>query len=184
MGTSKAGASVLLLLAVGPLLLLAPWWPLPPVIVAPLAALAAVYAALIAAVGYKWWARHLQELTVPASPSQPSAQWQAGRWDVDPRHAYLANVGDATAYDVTVTVSGNVSCTAEAVPPFSAERLSSSGQACYVNLSVRQGLGASEVMTTQSRERGNAATETTEVDVHVRWRTASGEWCSQNAIID
>lgn len=185
MGTSKAGASVLLLLAVGPLLLLAPWWPLPPVVVAPLAALGAVYVTLIAAVGYKWWARRLQELTVPASPSQPSAQWQAGRWGMDPRHAYLANVGDATAYDVSVTVSGKFACTAATVPPFSAERLSSSsGQACYVNLSVRQRLGASAVMTTQSRESGNAATETTEVDVHVRWRTASGEWCTQNATID
>lgn len=185
MGTSKAGASVLLLLAVGPLLLLAPWWPLPSFVVVPLVALAAVYLAVICALGCKWWAKRQQELTMSATPSEPRAQWRAGRWDIDPRHAYLANVGDATAYDVSVTLSDKVVCTAETVPPFSGERLSSlSGLPCYVNLSVRQRLGASLAMTIERRESGNAVPETSEVDVQVRWRTASGEWHTQNATID
>ncbi|WNG82100.1 hypothetical protein C6A86_028875 [Mycobacterium sp. ITM-2016-00316] len=185
MGAPKVGASVLLLLAVGPLLLLAPWWPLPSLVVAPLVALAAVYTAVIFALSCRWWAKRKRELTVSASPSECRAQWQAGRWDIDPRHAYLANVGDATAYDVTVTLSDKVVCTAETVPPFSAERLSSSsGLPCYVNLSIRQRLGASAAMTKQSRDSGNAVPESSEFDVQVRWRTAFGEWHTQSAVID
>lgn len=184
MGASKAGASVLLLSAVGPLLLLAPWWPLPSLVVAPLVALAVVYIVFIFALGCKWWAKRQCELTVSAPPSESRAQWQAGRWDPDPRHAYLANVGDATAYDVTVMLFDKIVCTAETVPPFTAERLSSSsGLPCYVNLSVRQRLGASAAVTTQSRDSGNAVAETSEVDVQVRWRAASGEWHAQSAAI-
>ena len=185
MGASKVGASVLLLLAVGPLLLFAPWWPLPPLVVAPLVALAAVYLAFICALGCKWWAKRQQELTVSPSVSVPHARWQTGRWDIDPRHAYLANVGDATAYDVTVTQSDRVVCTAETVPSFSAERLSSSSELpCYVNLSVRQRLGASLAMSTERHESGNAAPQTSGLDLQVRWRTASGEWHTQSAVID
>lgn len=183
MGASKAGASVLLLLAVGPLLLLAPWWPLPSVVVAPLVALAAVYLAFICALGGKWWAKRQRELTVSASPYQSRAHWQAGRWDIDPRHAYLANVGDATAYDVTVTLSDKVVCTAKTVPPFTAERLSSSsGLPCYVNLSVRQRFGASLAMT-MGRGSDNAVPETSDVEVQVSWRTAYGERHTQSATI-
>lgn len=183
MGASKAGASVLLLLAVGPLLLLAPWWPVPSVVVAPLVALAAAYLAFIFALGRKWWAKRQRGLTVSASPYETRAHWEAGRWDIDPRHAYLANVGDATAYDVSVTLSDKVVCTAETVPPFSAEGLSSSsGLPCYVNLSVRQPFVASLAMT-MGRGTGNAVPETSEVEVQVRWRTSSGEWHTQSAVI-
>ena len=185
-GASKAGASVLLLLAVGPLLLLAPWWPLPSLLLAPLVALAAVYLAFIFALGCKWWAKRQREQTVSASASasESRAHWQAGRWDIDPRHAYLANVGDATAYDVSVTLSDKVVCTAETVPPFSAERLSSSsGLPCYVHLSVRQRFGASLAMTMGRHGSGNAVTEASAVEVQVRWRAASGEWHNQSAAI-
>ena len=184
MGASKAGASVLLLLAVGPLLLLAPWWPLPSLLLAPLVALAAAYLAFIFALGCKWWAKRQRELTVSASASECCAHWQAGRWDIDPRHAYLANVGDATAYDVSITLSDKVVCTAETVPPFSAERLSSSsGLPCYVNLSVRQRFGASLAMTMGRHGSGKAIPETSELEVQVRWRAASGEWHTQSAAI-
>lgn len=178
---------MLLLLAVGPLLLLAPWWPLPSLVVAPLMALAAVYLAFVFALGCSWWAKRQQELTAPGSPPKSRAHWQAGRWDIDPRHAYayLANVGDTTAYDVTVTVSGEVVCLAEAVPPFSAERLSSSaGLPCYLNLPVRQGIRASSAMTAQSSEGADTLTEMAQAVVRVNWRTASGEWQTQSATVD
>lgn len=185
MGTPKVGASILLLLAVGPLLLLAPWWPLPPLVVAPLIALGAVYLVFIVALSCTWRVKRQREPTEPASSSESSARWQAGRWDIDPHHAYLANVGDAAAYDVTVAVSGTVACTAECVPPFDAQRLSStSGLPCYVNLSVRQPLAAQPVMSTRRRESAHAVAETTALDVHVRWRTASGNWHVQSATID
>lgn len=185
MGTPKVGASILLLLAVGPLLLLAPWWPLPSLVVVPLVVFAAVYVAFVFALGWHWWAKRRQEPTVSESSSESRAHWQAGRWDIDPRHAYLANVGDATAYDVSVTLSDKVVCTAEVVPPFSPERLSSSsGLPCYVNLSVRQRLEASVVTATESARSGNAVTETSGVGLRVRWRTATGEWQAQSATID
>ena len=39
------------------------------------------------------------------------------------RHAYVANLGDDTAYDVSVTDGEQVVATASSVPPFSADRL-------------------------------------------------------------
>jgi hypothetical protein len=176
--TAKVGTSLLLLLAVGPFLLLAPWWPLPALVVAPLLVLAAVYLMLFASVAYKRRAK--RELSESTSPSEPDVQWQAGRWDTDPRHAYLANVGDVAAYDVSVTLSDGVTCTAEFVPPFCADQLSSSGVPCYVNLSIRQRIRSSATAAVQSRGSANPTTDLVEVDVHVRWRTDSGEWHVQN----
>jgi hypothetical protein len=50
-------------------------------------------------------------------------RWQFGRWDTDPRRVYVANVCDATAYDVKVTVHDCVISTAVGVPPFDANLL-------------------------------------------------------------
>lgn len=67
----------------------------------------------------------------------PQASWQAGRWDTDPRHAYIANVGDGTAHDVSVTASDHVVATAQNVPPYRSDQLASSADLpCYVNFTI------------------------------------------------
>jgi hypothetical protein len=56
------------------------------------------------------------------------------------RHAYVANVGDDTAYEVSVTACDRVIGRASSVPPYRADRLSSSSELpCYVNFCVMNG---------------------------------------------
>jgi len=72
-------------------------------------------------------------------PARAGASWQAGRWDTDARHAYVANVGDDVAYELTVTSpqSERVIRTVERVPPYSGARLeSTSDLPCYVSFSL------------------------------------------------
>jgi hypothetical protein len=43
------------------------------------------------------WKRRLNlqmQSTLTAQPRQLAARWQAGRWDTDERHVYVANIGD------------------------------------------------------------------------------------------
>lgn len=184
-GTPRAGASVLLLLAVGPLLLFAPWWPLPALVLAPLSVLGLVYAAFVFAIGYKWLASRRERRTEMPTPCQEVTQWQAGHWDVEPQHVYLANIGDSFAYEVIVTQGDEVICTAEAVPPFSAERMSSAaGLPWYLNLSARQRLQSSPAVTTRGVRTGSVGSGSAMGDVRVRWRTQSGVWRTQTAAID
>jgi hypothetical protein len=72
---------------------------------------------------------------------RPGVSWQAGRWDTDPRHAYVANAGHETAYEVSVTACDRVIGRASSVPPYRADRLSSSSELpCYVNFCVDERL--------------------------------------------
>jgi hypothetical protein len=48
--------------------------------------------------------------------------WQAGQWDSDPTHVYVANIGDDTAYQVSVTACDEVVERTRSVPPYRIDR--------------------------------------------------------------
>jgi hypothetical protein len=57
------------------------------------------------------WDRQLRQQRRPTFAREtrwPRVYWQAGRWDTDASHAYIANIGDDTAYDVSVTAYDRV----------------------------------------------------------------------------
>jgi hypothetical protein len=115
--------------------------------------------------------------------------WQAGRWDADPRHAYVANVGDDTAYEVSMTGCERVIGTAPSVPPYRADRLSSSSELPrYVNVCVDErlkrqiSLGAD--WATQSAQDNAVDPDGLEVVVRVSWRSEHGEWFTQTVRTD
>jgi hypothetical protein len=56
----------------------------------------------------------------PAAQQRGGVRWQVGRWDSDPRHIYVANLGDDIAYEVEVAEDQKVLATAPSVPPYSA----------------------------------------------------------------
>jgi hypothetical protein len=98
--------------------------------------------------------------TTAVETRPPQASWQAGRWDTDPRHAYIANIGDGAAYDVSVTASSQVVGTAQNVPPYRADQLSSSSDLpCYVNFNIDP----------------SPANEPDRFEVVVRWLAEDGE---------
>jgi hypothetical protein len=122
-----------------------------------------------------------------------TGHWQAGRWDADDRHAYVANLGDDTAYDtaydVSVTEGQQVVATASGVPPYSADRLASiSWPPCYVNFCVHSRAQQRSLVSATGgtqRERGDARAEKgSGIVVRVRWRSARGEWSSQTVHAD
>lgn len=119
----------------------------------------------------------------------PAAHWQAGRWDADDRHAYVANLGDETAYEVSVTEGKQVLATASRVPPFSAARMATiSGPPCYVNFCVHSRLAQRSLVSTTSGTQREAGDENAEkasgVTVSIRWRSGRGEWSSQTVHAD
>ena len=111
--------------------------------------------------------------------------WRAGRWDTDPRHAYVANIGDDAAYEVSVMASNRVIGTAQRVPPYSADRLSSSSAPpCYVNFCIHELLRSRVSFTARSVQEKDGAPDQFEVVVQVRWRSEDGEWFTQSARTD
>lgn len=137
--------------------------------------------------------RQCRLTTIPASTADPArtspaAHWQAGRWDADDRHAYVANLGDDTAYDVSVTEGDQVVAPASSVPPYSARRLASiSGPPCYLNFCVHNGAEQRSLVDATGgtqRELGDARAKTAGIAVRVRWRSARGEWSSQTVHAD
>jgi hypothetical protein len=125
----------------------------------------------------------------PRRRPRPEVSWQAGRWDTDPRHAYVANVGDDTAYEVSVTARDRVIGRAPSVPPYRADRLSSSSEPpCYVNFCVDErlkrqiSLGAD--WATQSAQDNAVDPDGLEVVVRVSWRSEHGEWFTQTVRTD
>jgi hypothetical protein len=92
-------------------------------------------------------------------PPRAGVSWLAGRWDTDAHFAYVANVGDATAYEVCVATGNQTIGRADSVPPYSDERMSFlSDEPCYVNFYLDGG---------------------SEVAVQVRWRSDQGKWSTQ-----
>ncbi|MEE6140416.1 hypothetical protein SKC41_29400 [Mycobacterium sp. 050128] len=120
---------------------------------------------------------------------RPRVSWQVGRWDTDPRHAYVANMGEDTAYEVSVTARDRVIGTAQSVPPYSTNRLSSSsGHPCYVNLCADDRLKR-QILVGAHRGTRNAEVRSVDSDrpgfaVRVSWRSARGEWFTQNVRTD
>ena len=127
--------------------------------------------------------------TAAARLRRPAVSWQAGRWDADPRHAYVANVGDDTAYEVRVTACERVVGTAQRVPPYRADALSSTSELpCYINFCVDErlnrpiSLGAEEAARTA--RNNTVCPDRTEVVVRVDWRSDDGEWFNQSVRTD
>jgi hypothetical protein len=139
--------------------------------------------------GYKRRSMKMRAPTPEPARHAPSARWQAGRWDTDARHAYVANLGDDTAYEVSVTEGQQVVATAPRVPPYSADRLAStSAPPCYVNFCVHSRSQQRSLVTTASgtpRESGRCnGAMASGVVVQVSWRSESGEWSTQTVHAD
>jgi hypothetical protein len=127
--------------------------------------------------------------TAAARRRRPGVSWQAGRWDTDPRHAYVANVGDDTAYEVSVTACERVVGAAQRVPPYRTDALSSTSQIpCYINFCVDErlnrpiSLGAEKAPRTARNK--TVCPDRTEVVVRVDWRSDDGEWFNQSVRTD
>jgi len=132
-------------------------------------------------------------------PQRSKVTWQAGRWDADTRHAYVANMGSATAYEVSVTTCDGcdrVIGPVEEVPAFGIDQFSSSQLPCYVVFSVpldRQFSAAQLEHATGRVGRGvggigdrrrlpgaaHIAARLHVVAVRIDWRSAEGRWFSQ-----
>jgi hypothetical protein len=148
--------------------------------------LAVVALLLLWAVAYKRRSKQQANLAANAKPNQSMVSWQAGRWDADRRHAYVANLGEGVAYEVSVTAYDRVIGIAQIVPPFRAGRLSSTSEIpCYVNFCFDQRLvqgafrdaeGASQSALDKAVDPDRA-----EFVVRVRWRSERGEWFTQTA---
>jgi len=147
--------------------------------------LSAVVALLLLwVVAYKRRSKQQASLAANAGPNQSVVSWHAGRWDADRRHAYVANLGEGVAYEVSVTAYDRVVGTAQCVPPFRAGRLSSTSEVpCYVNFCFDQRLapGASRGAYGASQSAPDNAVDTDRAEflVRVSWRSEHGEWFSQ-----
>ena len=145
--------------------------------------LAAVAVLLTTVVAYRQRFTWLDS-TTSARLGRPRVSWQAGRWDTDPRHCYVANVGDGTAYEVNVTAFDRVIATAQSVPPYRADRLSSTSEPpCYLNFCVDQRLKRS-VSFGPDRAIRSALDKTVDPDrlevvVQVSWRSENSEHFTQ-----
>lgn len=109
--------------------------------------------------------------------------WLAGRWDTDPAHAYVANIGDDTAYDVSVTVRDHVIGRALRVPPYRTARLPSSSKLpYYLNVCVDQ--WSKRQISVGARATHGGQVKLVDPDgpdavVGVSWRSENDEWRSQ-----
>lgn len=149
---------------------------------------------LVSGLAYdRWWRQRRQVgSAVGVSPGRgPVVRWLAGRWDTDPRHAYVANIGDDTAYEVSVTACDRVIGRTRSVPPYRTARLPSSSELpCYVNFCVDERLKREDERLKREIARGadgamrsaqdNAVgLDGLQVVVQVAWRSEHGEWCTQ-----
>jgi hypothetical protein len=89
----------------------------------------------------------------------PGVFWQLGRWDSDPSHMYVANIGDGTAYQVSVAARDEVIERTSKVPPCRADRMNLTSTLPYY---VTFGVG-------QPPKR----------QIRVSWRSENDEWFSQ-----
>jgi hypothetical protein len=140
------------------------------------------------AYAYKWSSKQQAGSAATAGPRRPGVSWQAGRWDTDSRHAYVANVGDDTAHEVSVTAFDQVVGTAQSVPPYRADRLSSSSEPpFYVNFCVHerrnQRISFGADRATRSAQGNAVDPDPLEVLIRVSW-SDHGEWFSQTVRTD
>lgn len=135
-----------------------------PVVMASLVATAMVvlWAVLLpSGLPYRRWSRRQLRSTAcgtrPVDP--PEVYWQAGQWDSDLSHVYVANIGHDTAYQVSVTTCDEVVGRTRSVPPYRSDRLTSrSSLPYYVTFAVDQ----------WSKRK-----------VQVSWRSEDNKWFSQ-----
>lgn len=147
-----------------------------------------VWALLLAFfVGYKRQLQRQLRLAAEAEPRRLGPSWQAGRWDTDKRHAYVANVGDEAAYDVSVTEGERVVAAAPIVPAYGADQLAStSSLPCYLNFCIH---ADAKRLTAVNANRETHSLNTADhsqrpVDVIVTWRSDDGEWSTQQVPTD
>jgi hypothetical protein len=135
---------------------------------------AVIMAALLPlTIPYQRQLRQQLRSTVVSATGRPGVFWQAGRWDTDPGHVYVANIGDDTAYDVSVTAYDRVVGLTRSVPPFRADWvLAPSELPCYVSFRVE---GRPETAADSGRY---------EVVVRVSWRSENGDWLTQTVRAD
>lgn len=143
---------------------------------------------LLLFIASRWRSKQQAEWNSTAGPRRPGVSWQAGRWDTDYRHAYVANVGDDTAHEVSVTVFDQVVGAAQSVPPYRADRLSSSSEPpFYVNFCVHeephQRISFGADRSTRSVQGKAIDPNAYEVPVRVSW-SEHGEWFSQTVRTD
>ncbi|MFZ0902383.1 MAG: hypothetical protein WAN71_00565 [Mycobacterium sp.] len=133
--------------------------------------LAAVVMAVLLPFGiaYDRRLRQQRRSTALGATGRPRVVWQAGRWDTDPNHAYVANIGDDTAYDVSVTAYDRVVGLARSVPPCRPDwMLASSELPCYLSFRVE---GRPDNAVDDLGRTG--------VAVLVSWRSETDDWCTQ-----
>ena len=127
---------------------------------------AVVMAALLPfGISYDRWLRQQRRPTVSGAADRPGVYWQAGRWDSDPSHAYVANIGDDTAYEVSVTVYDHVVGQTRSVPPCRADGMRPSAKLpCYVMF---------------CDDHCSVGPDGSDVAVRVSWRSENDEWFTQ-----
>jgi hypothetical protein len=122
------------------------------------------------------WDRQLRQQRRPTFAREtrwPRVYWQAGRWDTDASHAYIANIGDDTAYDVSVTAYDRVVGLTRSVPPCRADwMLASSELPCYLSFRVE---GRPETAVDPGRS---------DVAVRISWRSENDDWFTQTVRAD
>ncbi len=127
----------------------------------------------------RWLRRQLRSTASARAARRPGVCWLAGRWDTEPANAYVANIGDDTAYDVSVTVRDHVIGRAFSVPPYRTARLSSSSKLpCYVNVCVEQ--SSKRELAVGARAGQDKAFDA----VRVSWRSEHNQWRSQTVRTD
>lgn len=113
----------------------------------------------------------------------PGVYWQAGRWDSDPSHAYVANIGDDTAYEVSVTVCDHVVGKVASVPPCHSERMSSSSKLPYYTTFCVDQWANREVCVaariTHGEQDDAVDPDESEIVIRVSWRSENDEWYAQ-----
>ena len=112
-----------------------------------------------------------------------------GRWDTDERHAYVANVGDGCAYDVSITEGEQVVATAKTVPAYCADQLmSTSRPTCYLNFCIHEDVQHRTAVNASSTVLGAQPASTNRARRHVAvvvsWRGEDGEWSTQRVLAD
>jgi hypothetical protein len=119
-------------------------------------------------VAYDRRLRRQRRSTVVSAARRPMVYWQAGRWDTDPSHAYVANIGDDTAYDVSVTAYDRIFGLTPSVPPCRAAwMLASSELPCYLSFRV------------ESSPDNPVDPAKSDIAVRVSWRSENDDWFTQ-----
>lgn len=152
--------------------------------------IAAVIMALLLplVIPYQRQLRQQLRSTAVRAAQRPPVYWQAGRLDTDPSRGYVANIGDDTAYEVSVTAYGRVIGRTRSVPPCRADwMLESSDLPCYVTFRVDQwsnrqvslGVLASHGVPDKAVDPDRPG-----VTVRVTWRSENDDWFTQTVRAD